>query len=112
VSEDAETDIYPLNPVEFNEENFISGEVPTTGSEIMKVDSHSPIRGLTDSGHERVDTSSRGVIDSSGEAVTIAIISPFPSLLAWQIQRMSRPISSPKSSRRLRGNLQEKRRKK
>jgi hypothetical protein len=99
VSEVAKTDIYPLNPDVFSEEDFISGEVPSTGSATMKVDSPSPIRGVTDSGYERGDTSSRGVTDSSGEAVTIAVISPFPSLLGWQIQRMSRPISSPKSSR-------------
>jgi hypothetical protein len=86
VSEVAKTDICSLNPDVFSEEDFISGEVPTTGSATMKVDSHSPIRGVTDSGHGRDDTSSRGVIDSSGEAVTIALISPFPPFLAGRFK--------------------------
>jgi hypothetical protein len=35
VSEFAKTDIYPLNSDMFSEEDFISGEIPTTGGATM-----------------------------------------------------------------------------
>jgi hypothetical protein len=73
VSECAKTGIYPLNPDMFNEEDLMSGEVPSTVTATMKVDRSSSIRGATDSGHGREDTGSIGDIESSAGGATIFV---------------------------------------
>jgi hypothetical protein len=96
VSKFAKTGIYSINPSGFSEENSVSGEVPTTVTATVYLEGSSPIRGCTGSGHERVDNGSSRDIDSGGGGVTIAVILQFPSISVWQIQNISRPITSPK----------------